>query len=90
MIAATLAIASCLLLVTAISVAPATHHHEAPHNPHTCPICTVTATGSWAPTAPPPTPSLQRVAFLTPLPELPTHTAGVHALPPARGPPIGA
>lgn len=89
-IAATIAIASCLLLVNAISLAPAMHHHEAPHNPHNCPICTITATGVWAPTAPPPLPALHAVDFLTPLPELSSYTAGAEALPPARGPPIGA
>ena len=89
-IAATLAIAASLLLLNAISLAPATHHHESPHNPHTCPVCTLTATGSWAPASAPPVPILQRIAFVTPLSELSTYTAGVHALPPVRGPPIGA
>ncbi|MFW6156260.1 MAG: hypothetical protein ACOC7J_02985 [Armatimonadota bacterium] len=89
-IATFFAIGVCMLLVNAISLAPATHHHEAPHNPNTCPVCTLTATGSWAPAPSPPAPVLHRVAFVTPEGEPSPHLSGVHPLPPARGPPANA
>jgi len=89
-IAATLAIASCLLLLNAISLAPATHHHEAPHNSHDCPICTIIATGSWAPAAPSPVVAPHRVAFLPAAPEARPHASIAHPPPPVRGPPAPA
>jgi hypothetical protein len=89
-IAAIFAIGVCMLLLNAISLAPATHDHEAPHNPNTCPVCTITATGWWAPAPSPPVPALQRTAFVTSAPEPPTHSIAVHPLPPARGPPGSA
>ncbi|MGI5819351.1 MAG: hypothetical protein ACOX9R_14775 [Armatimonadota bacterium] len=89
-IAVAFAIGVGLLLLNAISVAPATHHHEAPHNPHDCPICTIIATGSWAPAPSSPPVALHRVAFLAPAPEARPRASTAHPLPPVRGPPAHA
>ncbi len=89
-IATIFAIGVCMLLVNAVSLAPATHHHESPHNPNTCPVCTITATGSWVPAPSPPAPVLQRVAFVTEEAAPSLHSSGAHPLPPARGPPVEA
>ncbi len=87
---AILCVAMSLLLVNAIAIAPADHHHGPEHDEHNCLTCILTLHGVWAPSATVSPAIIHTVASLAPIPAPYSHCVADLPQPPVRGPPARA
>lgn len=87
---AILCVAMSLLLVNAISIAPADHDHGPEHDEHDCLTCILAVHGAWAPSATVSPAVMHTVATLAPTPSAYPQCVAELPQPPVRGPPARA